>query len=330
MNLQNLRYFLAVARTASFTRAARDLNVTQPTVSNGVAELERGLGVRLFNRGNRHVALTLEGRTLTNYAVQVEDLLEEAEDRLNRREVAPGEGFRFGAIDAAVIYLLPDILKEYIRDHPEVELSIQVAPSRYLAEELVLNRSEFAVIALPFHHPKLASVALLNEAMLLVVGAEHRFARRRKVTPEEVVEEPLILFHADSVSRQIVDERFAERGVSPRVVMEMRSPEAMRKLVEAGVGISFLPRLAVDESLAAGTLRTVGVEGMAFSRELGVAWRRGRYFGPAIRPLLEAVFAKYGRLDQWRSESEPSGHGAGSSAAPSPRGRRSAAGETGP
>jgi DNA-binding transcriptional LysR family regulator len=302
MNLQNLRYFLAVARTTSFTRAARDQNVTQPTVSSGISELERGLGVKLFNRGSRHVALTLEGRTLMNYAVQVEDLLEEAEDRLNRREVSPGEGFRFGAIDAAVIYLLPDILKAYIRDHPEVELSIQVAPSRYLAEDLLLNRSEFAVIALPFRHPKLATAALFNEPMPLVVGGEHRFSRRRKVTPEEVVEEPLILFHADSVSRHIVDERFAERGVSPRVVMEMRSPEAMRKLVEAGVGISFLPRLTVEESLAAGTLRTVAVEGMAFSREIGVAWRRGRYFGPAIRPLLEAVCAKYGRLDEWRAQ----------------------------
>ena len=118
--------------------------------------------------------------------------------------------------------------------------------------------------------------------MPLVAGASHPFSRRSSVTLEEVAAEPLILFHADSVSRKIVDERFAEAGVSPGVVMEMRSPEAMRKLVEAGVGISFLPHLTVQDSLTSGALVTVTVQGVRFGREIGVAWRQGRYFGPAI------------------------------------------------
>lgn len=303
MNLQHLRYFLAVARTGGFTQAARELHVTQPTVSSGIGELERLLGIRLFNRGSRQVALTMEGRMLVGYAMQVEELLEEAEEKLNRREVLPGEGFQFGATDAAVIYLLPEILKNYMRDYPEVELTTQVAPSRYLVEDLLLNRSEFALISLPFGHPKIETISICKEAMPLVVGANHRFVGRKGVTLEEVVGEPLILFHADSVSRKVVDERFAEVGVSPRVVMEMRSPEAMRKLVEAGVGISFLPQLTVQESLAVGVLQAVEVKGVAFGREIGVAWRRRRYFGPAIRHLLEAIFAKYGGREEWMEKS---------------------------
>ena len=118
MNLQHLRYFLAVARNGGFTQAAREMHVTQPTVSSGVADLERSLAVQLFNRDSRHVALTTEGRLLLSYAVQIEDLLEEAGERLERRDLEPGEGFQFGAIDAAVIYLLPDILKEYMRSYP--------------------------------------------------------------------------------------------------------------------------------------------------------------------------------------------------------------------
>ena len=109
----------------------------------------------------------------------------------------------------------------------------------------------------------------------------------------------MILFHGDSVSRRIVDERFAEVGVAPRVVMEMRSPEAMRKLVEAGVGISFLPSLTIRESISAGTLREVDVDGVAFSRDIGVAWRRGRYFSPALEALLEDIFESYGKGQMW-------------------------------
>ncbi|MDE2741269.1 MAG: LysR family transcriptional regulator [Gemmatimonadota bacterium] len=299
MNLQHLRYFLAVARTGGFTQAARQMNVTQPTVSSAVLELEKSMGVQLFNRDNRHVALTTEGRLLLSYAVQVEDLLEEASERLQRSDLEPGGGFQFGAVDAAVIYLLPEILKEYMRRYPGVALKTQVAPSRYLIDDLLMQRSEFALIHLPYTHPKIDAVPIYRDDMPLVVGPVHRFARCESVALAEVVEEPLILFHADSVSRKVVDEKFAEAGLAPGAVMELRSPEAMRKLVEAGVGISFLPRLTIRESLGSGALKTVEVRGVAFEREIGVAWRRGRYFGQAVRLLLEAVFDSYGGQDEW-------------------------------
>jgi DNA-binding transcriptional LysR family regulator len=211
----------------------------------------------------------------------------------------PGDGFRFGAIDAAVIYLLPDILKCYMRQHPGVELNAQVAPSRYLVEDLLTNRSEFAVISLPCSHAKIETVPLYRDQMPLVVGRGHSFAGRKLVKLAEVVKEPLLLFHADSVSRKFVDEKLAEMGLTPGVVMEMRSPEAMRKLVEVGVGISFLPQVVVRESLERGDLCTLEVEGVRFEREIGVAWRRGRYFGAAIRLLLGAIFDAYGGREEW-------------------------------
>ena len=305
MNLQHLRYFLAVARTGGFTQAARQMNVTQPTVSSAVLELEKSMGVQLFNRDNRHVALTTEGRLLLSYAVQVADLLEEASERLQRSDLEPGGGFQFGAVDAAVIYLLPEILKEYMRRYPGVALKTQVAPSRTLVEDLLLNRSEFALIHLPYAHPRVAAVPIYRDEMPLVVGAGHPFAQCGEVDLAEVIKEPLILFHADSVSRKVVDEKLTESGLELGTVMELSSPEAMRKLVEAGVGISFLPRLTIRESLASGALKTVDVRGVAFEREIGVAWRRGRYFGQAVRLLLEAVFAAYGGGDQWLQKIAP-------------------------
>jgi DNA-binding transcriptional LysR family regulator len=301
VNLQHLRYFLAVARTGRFTQAARDLHVTQPTVSSAIAELEAELGVRLFHRG-RQVALTLEGRALVDYAVRIEDLLVEARERVGGSAPRSGDGFRFGAIDAAVIYLLPAVLRAYLAAHPQVELAIEVGPSsRYLVEDVLANRSEFAIISLPYEHPRLETLAVLRDELPLVVGATHRYAGRSRLRIDQVVAEPLILFHPDSVSRRIVDEHFAEAGVAPRVVMEMRSPEAMRKLVEAGVGISFLPRIAVAESLASGGLKEVRVSGLSLHRQIGLAWRRGRYLGPAVRLLVEAFLAQYGLVGSWRA-----------------------------
>lgn len=300
MNLHHLRYFLAVARSGRFTLAARELHVTQPTVSSAVAELEQELGVRLFHRG-RQVELTMEGRALVEYAVQVEDLLDEARERVTGAAAQPGASFRFGAIDAAVIYLLPEVLRDYVATYPEVELAIEVGPtSRDLADLVVANRAEFAVISLPIDHPRLRTLSVLRDDMPLVVGPSHALAKKRRVRVKDIVDEHFILFQPDSVSRHIVDEQFAEVGLSPRAVMEMRSPEAMRKLVEAGVGISFLPRMAVAESLAAGTLCEVAVTNLAVHREIGLAWRQGRYFGPAVRALVEAFLSPYDLVEDWR------------------------------
>ena len=293
MNLQHLKYFLAVARSGSFSRAAEEMRVTQPTVSSGVNDLERSLGVTLFNRNSRHVALTMEGRALVSYGMEIEDLVESTEERLRRRDVLPGEGFQFGAIDAAVTYLLPELLKDYMARYPEVAISVQVGPTGVLVEDLLMNRSEFAVITLPFSHARIETVSIYRDTMHLVAGADHELVNKRTVAMQQVAREPLILFHQDSVSRKIVDEQFAEAGVAPGVVMEMRSPEAMRKLVEVGVGLSFLPGLTVQESLASGSLKEIRVKGVAFRREIGVAWRRGRYFSPAIRHLLDEVFREF-------------------------------------
>jgi DNA-binding transcriptional LysR family regulator len=276
--------------------------VTQPTVSSAIAELEQELGVRLFHRG-RQVELTLEGRTLVDYAVQIEDLLDEARERVTGGLPQPGDSFRFGAIDAAVIYLLPEVLRDFVAHHPDVELAIEVGPtSRDLVEHVLANRAEFAVISLPYEHPRLRTLAVMRDEMPLVVGPSHPLAGRRRVRTPDIAAEPFILFQPDSVSRRIVDEHFTEVGITPRVVMEMRSPEAMRKLVEAGVGVSFLPRIAVAESLRAGTLKEVRVTGLSLHRQIGLAWRQGRYFGPAVRALVEAFLSQYGLVEDWRRE----------------------------
>ena len=198
---------------------------------------------------------------------------------------------------------MPEVLRDFVAHHPDVELAIEVGPtSRDLVEHVLANRAEFAVISLPYEHPRLRTLAVMRDEMPLVVGPSHPLAGRRRVRTPDIAAEPFILFQPDSVSRRIVDEHFTEVGITPRVVMEMRSPEAMRKLVEAGVGVSFLPRIAVAESLRAGTLKEVRVTGLSLHRQIGLAWRQGRYFGPAVRALVEAFLSQYGLVEDWRRE----------------------------
>ena len=295
MNTQHLRYLIAVASTGGFTSASRELHVTQPTVSGGINELEKQLSAKLFNRDSRHVVLTAEGRVLLEYAVEIVDLLEEATGRLASGEVLPGERIRFGATDAAVIYLLPDLLKMFSQRYPGVELTTQVASSIPLVEAVLSNRSEFAVVSLPQSHSQIEVVPLTIDPMVLVVNPEHRFAGRASVSAAEVVDEALIMFLGESVTRQIVEEGFAQQGLSVVASMEMSSPDAIRKLVEAGAGIAFLPWMTVADSVTSGRLQKVGVRNLDLTREIGLIWRQGRYFSPAVRRLLEAILETFDR-----------------------------------
>jgi DNA-binding transcriptional LysR family regulator len=251
----------------------------------------------------------MEGRMLVSYAEQIHDLTTEAQDRMHRREVEPGESFRFGAIDAAVIYLLPPVLEAYHDSYPQVDISVQVDASRFLVDDLMAGRSEFAVLTLPPDHPKIDTLPLHNDALTLVVGSGHPLATRKRVKLDEVARETLILFHEGSVSRKPVDEHLAEAGLAPGRVMEMSSPEAMRKLVESGVGVSFLPWMTVDESVKAGTLTELSVVGVRMSRQIGLAWRKGRYFSLAIQAFLDLMADAFGQTDAWVLKQKEGGQG---------------------
>ena len=221
---------------------------------------------------------------------------------MDYRIVAPGESFRFGAIDAAVIYLLPEVLDAYHSRFPEVDISVQVDTSRILVDDLLRGRSEFAVITLPLLHPKIETLPLHEDPLPLVVGSRHPLSDRKRVRLEDVARETLILFHEGSMSRKPVDEHFAEAGLSLGRVMEMSSPEAMRKLVEAGVGVSFLPWLTVRESIEEGTLEALSVVGVNLKRRIGLAWRRGRYFSHAIQAILDLVVEQFGQSDALKAK----------------------------
>jgi DNA-binding transcriptional LysR family regulator len=301
LNLHQLRYFLAVARSKGFTSAAQILNVTQPTVSNAISELEKSLKIQLFNRHSRYVELTMEGKIMMNYALQIEDTLGELEEKLRHHDIG-SEGFAFGAIDAAVIYMLPDLLKDFMGENPRMQLRAQVGPSRQLVDDLLLNNLEFALISLPFSHEKIDTLSLCNDSMPLVVGRNHTFAKKGRVEMVDVIAEPLLLFNSGSVSRQIVDDKLFELGLDPPKIMEMGSPEAMRKLVEVGFAVSFLPLMTVNDSLDNGNLCIVEVNGVNFRREIGLAWRRSRYFGPLIRKLVDLIVFSCNRKEEFEAK----------------------------
>lgn len=244
VHFQQLAYLREVDRHGSITRAAEALHVSQPALSQALAELERRLGTALFERAGRGRRLTADGREVLAFA---QGVLAQA-DELRARLLATREGeagaLRVGMIDAASLYLLPDIVRRYRDQHPGVRLTLAVAASETLLARLRSFELDLAVVVAG-DDAGLDTTQLQREQLYLYAPPGDQR------TPAEA---EWVLYPPGSRTRAIIDEGFARLGIEPIVTLESGNPAVLRQMVSLGLGWAALPAL-VAERAAAGGLR---------------------------------------------------------------------------
>lgn len=292
METRLLRTFVAVAETASFRAAARRLGVSQPAVSQSIARLERTLGTSLFTRG-RTASTTPDGAALLDPARRVLAELDALPGILDSHRGRVRGRLELGTTDVASIYVLPRVYRACRARHPEIEPSVRVEGSESLLAQLAAGAIELAVISLAVGDLRatlpgegLRAETLFREDLEFVVAKRHPLAKRRRPTRADVAAHPFITFKRESITRQAIDRFFAEEGAAPRVAMEMSSPEAIKKLVEVGLGVSCLPARSVRAEVRAGVLVALAVRGGRIPRELGIVWNSRRPLSAAASAFL--------------------------------------------
>lgn len=262
VHLHQLAYLRETVRQGSLTRAAVVLGISQPALSQALAELERRLGVALFEREGRRRVLTAAGREVDAFARQV---LAEADD-LGRRLAAYREGrggtLRVGMIDAASLYVLPEAVRAYRERYPEVELRVAVEASGELLRRLRARELDLAVVVGPVTEPDLAAVEVAREPLYLYAPADDRG------DPQAA---RWVLYPEGSRTRRIIDVALAQAGIHPRVALESSNPAVLRQMVAMGFGWSVLPE-AVAEGGGGGPALRRG--GLVAERPLCAVWRR--------------------------------------------------------
>lgn len=295
MEYRALRYFVAVADSGSFRAAAERTGVSQPAVSQAVASLERDLGERLFDRVGRSISLTPAGGRLLDPARRVVSDFEALPTLLRAEEGEVRGRLELGTTDVASIYVLPKVYRAFRRRHPAAELSVRVEGTEPLLRQLGQGQIELAIITLSVGEHRatvpsgFAADPLFRERLDFLVSGRHPLAGRRSISLEDLSATPLITFKADSITRQAVDSRFVEEGVVPRVAMEISSPEAIKKLVEVGLGASVLPSRSVSSEVRAGSIAVLSVRCRKLERVLGVVRDPRRTPSPAAAAFLALV-----------------------------------------
>ena len=243
MEIHQLRYFLAVVQTGSFTAAADVCHVSQPSLSSQVAKLEDEVGGSLLERRRSGARLTARGRLFQPRAFEALRQLEEA-----KREFAELDGLRQGEVTLGCLpttgaYLLPPLLKEFRKRHPDLTVRLREESSPLLAQVLKNGEVDLALLDEAGLGPGLRATRLFSEPLLVAVPADHRLAGRGVIAAEALAGEPLIVMKTGHGFRRIVLDFLASRDIEPRIVYESGGIDTVQALVEAGLGISIVPRM---------------------------------------------------------------------------------------
>jgi DNA-binding transcriptional LysR family regulator len=293
MEIRQLRYFLATVRLGSVGAAAAEHFVTQPAVSLQIRKLEGELGQRLFSKQGRRLVPSEAGRALAARAEDVIRSLESLEAELHGLKQLEHGHLRVGNTDAASVYVLPDVYRAFHRRYPGVRLEITVADTRRLLDALAAGRIELATATLPVDAAGLVVRPIYREDLLPVVHPRHPLALRRGVTLRDLSREGLITYPAGAVTRRMIDAVFQSQGEVPRARMEISSPEAMKRLTQAGLGVSILPRPVVSGEIGRRLLKVVALSRARFEREIGLVYRETDALSPAARVFLGMVERRF-------------------------------------
>lgn len=279
MDLLQLRYFQAVARREHITRAAAELHVAQPSLSRSVARLEAELGVPLFERNGRRIALNRFGAMLLAH---VERALRELDDA--RAELADATGQERGsvAVAAETLRALTDLVARFRATAPEVSLRLYQSSAQAMATQLRAGEIDLALASQPIAGADLDAAELFSEEVLLAVAPGHRLARRRKVTVAELAGEAFVVTRAGQWQRALLERLFSEAGHSPVIACEGDEAAAVRGLVSAGVGIGLLPTVS-RQTTDSPTVVWLHLDSNAARRTLRLYWRRDSYLTGAAR-----------------------------------------------
>ncbi|HUI98872.1 MAG TPA: LysR family transcriptional regulator [Usitatibacter sp.] len=313
MNLQQLGYFVAVARSRSFTRAAETCFVAQPALSQQIRKLEEELGLPVFERRRRGVDLTLAGTAFLEYAEQVLKLVEESRQRISDLQSVRQGSISVMCLPTVATYWLPPIISRYRGQYPEIDVRIH-EHAGCTPEDFSRGVWDVGIVQLPESHERAApdtrTERLFVDEQLLVVPAGHRLAGAAgtiapAVPLREAAGEAFILPKPACGMSRTISQAFSDAGFVPRVCLETSQIEAVCEMVSAGLGVGLMPAMASGRRNAG--VRWRRLKNPVPRRTIALAWDSARSLSPAAAAFVAIVREAAGAHAQGRARSRGTG-----------------------
>jgi DNA-binding transcriptional LysR family regulator len=290
--LPHLETFVQAAELNGFTAAARALGLTQAAVSQRIGALERNLGVSLFQRRGGRVLLTEAGHRLHDYARRIFALHREARSQVTGQKPTLTGELSLAASSVPGEHLLPGLLSAFRQRHPHVQVRATVTDSQAVLHQVEQGQAHLGLVGGKGDSAHLEYRCFACDTLALIVPAGHAWGRRRRVSLEQLCQQPLILREAGSGSRWCLEQGLAHAGKSLRdlhATLELGSNEAIKEAVLQGLGLAILSTRTVEKEIKSGQLHALQVAGLPLLREMFVVWDRRRVLPIPARLFLDLL-----------------------------------------
>jgi DNA-binding transcriptional LysR family regulator len=289
LDLHKLRIFGTIARLMSFTRTADHLHMTQPTVSQQLAMLEAQFGTPLIERDTRRLRLTPAGEALLPYAEKLLTLSQEAFEATREAAGLADRTLRLGVGHTLAIYLLPGLLSRYQAHYPDHPVRISVGNTEQLLALVASEAVELALVGFPAEHPDIVATPFMHDHLVVIVAPDDAWAKRTEIELEALQQRVLLTREPGSALHASVERLLGASRLAGDLVIQLGETEAIKRCVEAGLGVALIQEIAVEREVAAGHLCALRLRGGDDRRTYVYARRRTHTLSSAANSLVNLL-----------------------------------------
>ncbi len=301
VSLRQLRVFEAVARQLSYTRAAEELHLSQPAVSMQVRQLEEEVGMPLFERLGKAIALTAAGGEVYHYSLSINRSLREMEEVVESLK-GVSRGRLHLAVASTINYFAPRLLAHFHQRFPGINLRLDVTNRETLVRLLEANGVDMVLMGAPPTDVEVESEAFMDNPLVVIAPPEHPLANQREIPLSRLQSEVFVMREPGSGTRQAMERFFAERGLAIRHGMQLTRNEAVKQAVRSGLGLSVVSLHTIELELETRRLVILDLEGFPLLRQWYLVYRRGKRLSPATRAFRDFVLDEAPRIAAARPE----------------------------
>jgi len=291
VTIRQLMVFDSVARHLSYTKAADDLHLTQPAVSMQIKQLERAIELPLFEVLGKKVYLTQAGETFHKHAQQILGQLKQAAEEMDALKGIDKGRVRV-VIASTVNYFAARLIARFCQLHENVTINLEVTNRETLLQRLEANEPDMVLMGQPPDDMELEATPFMSNPLVAIAAPDHALLEARRVTLRDLAGQRLIMREPGSGTRNAIERVFRDEGIEPASRTEMTSNEAIKQVVEAGLGIAIVSLHTVELELSVGRLVQLPVETFPVMRKWYIAQRTNKRLSPAAQAFKEFVLAE--------------------------------------
>lgn len=280
VSLRQLRIFASAARTLNFAKTSEELHLTQPAISMQIKQLDELVGLPLFERNGKRVALTHAGEELRDCAIRMLDLLRVSEERIAALHGLKGGRVNIGIVSTAK-YFAPKLLGMFKRAYEGIEVRLALHNRASILEALRLNAIDIAIMGQPPAEMEVVASELGDHPSVIIAPVGHLLTTRSHIPVKELANERFLVRELGSGTRSSMDRFFAKHGIEPKVEFEMTSNESLKQAVMAGMGLAFISLHTIGLECETGNLAILDVDGLPLVRRWMVVHLKDKRLSPA-------------------------------------------------